>query len=908
MTMTTTIDFDNVCNKALEQIGTADSGKRKIRNAGDFVTPENCRALYSAILNRELIVDFKNGHGLNTRSLCIIISYVVPLMFNEAELKEYFMSAMKIVCDRTDTLHNRGVRGLYKQITGLCYYDDDRNVDRTIFSTEETRNLFLDAFNEYMAVPEHFYPSSVNDLAKDCIMRQRSLSEVYEIYSRMELADNKHPFLMYVCTILYPYFGHDVMARYFETMAQACADSRDFYQPGTLYVRELSEFIYGKAYNIQHLTGGNPRLPKYGDRDAAEEYRACFMRSVFPYTYLNHSVTRQYAFREMRLTEDEIKEYEEKYYGKPEKKMHMRQAAVAPLLERISLPDGVTYDDIKALYHEYYSRYLSERRLPERGTAFDEIKELASDRPNLLKGLTYLSHNSAYKVLLMAATEDEENFLLRRFMETNTREVMSDKDVVRLVGTARGRLGFATVDYNRMPDTPFRDEARIYLRSMIDVREVKNAVQMLTTIADFTTYAYNTFGDTKCADIKTLHVRSYVRELYSRGIAVRTIVDKTRRIEEFITSVMLCDGYEDKPVSNAASVVQFHGHDGTKNTRPLIPDDILMFLDAHIVECSPMIMLMYRILRATGWRFNEVASLTIDGIYLLDEEEYGSEYAGIRTIITKTIKQRKQHGLDEYIHDVIPMELYEVLCEYIKDTEPVRAAYQTDLIFFTDIKGQAKQLVASYFNKHANGVLEKNGMKSIDSSYQCFSSAQTRCTVATELVMANVPLTTVRDKLGHLEERTTARYYARVDKMRLADLRSDFFEKEFHGRFTDEQLALYTEDERKALYLDFALGHRQVEYGMCSKHPSEGSCASMGHFECATCPKLMTGPDYLPKWRELRDSSDAMLAEFRNTYDRYGIPEDKYQEFTEYKQEVRRNESIRAVIAEIEEWSKSHAE
>lgn len=82
----------------------------------------------------------------------------------------------------------------------------------------------------------------------------------------------------------------------------------------------------------------------------------------------------------------------------------------------------------------------------------------------------------------------------------------------------------------------------------------------------------------------------------------------------------------------------------------------------------------------------------------------------------------------------------------------------------------------------------------------------------------------------------------------------------------------------------------------------------MGHFECATCPKLMTGPDYLPKWRELLDSSDAMLAEFRNTYDRYGIPEDKYQEFTEYKQEVRRNESIRAVIAEIEEWSKSHAE
>ena len=189
------------------------------------------------------------------------------------------------------------------------------------------------------------------------------------------------------------------------------------------------------------------------------------------------------------------------------------------------------------------------------------------------------------------------------------------------------------------------------------------------------------------------------------------------------------------------------------------------------------------------------------------------------------------------------------------------------------------------FNKALNTLLKKYGIKSIDSAYLKISSKHTRKTVASTLITGGAPSSAVQKKLGHVSSQTTERYYAEIQQKKIGELNTEFYKQKFDVYIDDEKLKLFTEEERKLLYIDFCLNKRNVELGVCSKHPSEGRCITLGHTSCAQCPKLCTGIKYLEQWEKLANDSKILLELFFTTYEKHNIPEIEYKEYLEFKQE-----------------------
>lgn len=157
----------------------------------------------------------------------------------------------------------------------------------------------------------------------------------------------------------------------------------------------------------------------------------------------------------------------------------------------------------------------------------------------------------------------------------------------------------------------------------------------------------------------------------------------------------------------------------------------------------------------------------------------------------------------------------------------------------------------------------------------------------------------MQKKLGHVTHETTEKIYAEVNLKKIGELNHEFYQKKFSVILDDEKLKLFTEEERKILYIDFCLNRRNVELGVCTKHPSEGRCSLLGYTSCASCPKLCTGQDFLSRWEELYNDSKNIIEEFVSTYEQARIPKEEYETYIEYRQEKKLCESYLETINTI---------
>ena len=96
-----------------------------------------------------------------------------------------------------------------------------------------------------------------------------------------------------------------------------------------------------------------------------------------------------------------------------------------------------------------------------------------------------------------------------------------------------------------------------------------------------------------------------------------------------------------------------------------------------------------------------------------------------------------------------------------------------------------------------------------------FTSKQQRKTLAVSLIEEGVSVEELAYWLSHLSRSSAANYYAEVRKMKLAGLNTAFYRERFDIVMSGGQLAAYSEEERKLLYMDFRLDQRRVEFGYC---------------------------------------------------------------------------------------------
>lgn len=356
-------------------------------------------------------------------------------------------------------------------------------------------------------------------------------------------------------------------------------------------------------------------------------------------------------------------------------------------------------------------------------------------------------------------------------------------------------------------------------------------------------------------------------------------------------------------VKNAFRSVSFKNENDHTDSADYIPEEVVMQLLLHQVELPTEVGHCLAIMMELGLRYQDAVMLE-EGCLSYDDD-MGMHV--LRYIPMKVRKHRMKKGLSVY-HEVGVKDLSVVRA--IQEQEIESAAFRrqtgTKLIFVkksSSVTTKVNVLSATGFVNPIRMLISKHNITDHDGNLWFFNSHQCRKTVAVVMVENKAKPVEIRQFLGHLDQKTTDGIYAEVRKLRQGELNHEFFEKKFKATVPEVQLAKFSEEERRILYTEFALGQRNVELGVCIKHASEGPCGKRtGQISCATCKSICTGPQFEPKWQKLVDDAECDVAELEAAYHKKGILESEYVEYREYQKASRLLKEYRAGLAKINSY------
>ena len=334
------------------------------------------------------------------------------------------------------------------------------------------------------------------------------------------------------------------------------------------------------------------------------------------------------------------------------------------------------------------------------------------------------------------------------------------------------------------------------------------------------------------------------------------------------------------PHDNPFARYRFHNSRDYKVRTSIIPEDIAEQIDAYLDELTPIHALLYQIFSNTGMRTKEVLFLEADCL----EPSRFDNLAQLKYMPYKTLSARRKNGISDYHRVLIPMPLADKIACQIQATAQLREEVGLPYIFIGKHPGcRASMISMNHYGDSINKLIERHDMRDESGSVWHFTSKQQRKTLAVTLIEEGASVEELAYWLSHLSRSSAANYYAEVRKMKLVELNTAFFRERFDIVMSGEQLAAYSEEERKLLYMDFRLDQRRVEFGYCLAKMNDGGCAKRNSlYNCVNCTNLCTGAKYLPYWQELLTKQRELLDKLIITYAREGIS--NYRDFKEYKQ------------------------
>ncbi|MEG0834908.1 MAG: tyrosine-type recombinase/integrase [Christensenellaceae bacterium] len=337
-----------------------------------------------------------------------------------------------------------------------------------------------------------------------------------------------------------------------------------------------------------------------------------------------------------------------------------------------------------------------------------------------------------------------------------------------------------------------------------------------------------------------------------------------------------------RPHDNLFKRYKFHNFKAYKVRTPIIPELVAEGIDAHLCELDKTQALLYRIFSNTGMRMNEVLFLEVDCLEV-------SPYDGLVQLKYKpykTLDARRKQGAPDYHRVLIFQSLADEIKIEIQERSKLREELCLPYIFVNQRPNfRAGMLNLGNYVLIINKLIQKHNLCDESGTLWHFTSKQQRKTLAVTLIENGGSVDELAYWLGHLGRNSASGYYAEVRQMKLAALNTDFYYKKFDLRLSGEQLAEYSEEERRLLYMDFRLEQRRVEFGFCLKKLAAGGCSNRNSlFNCVNCKNLCTGKAYLPYWIELLEAQTHLVGNLLAAYSREGILD--YEDYREYKQAV----------------------
>ena len=863
-------------NDIIIQLNKKSENNYHLAYAVKVISAHDIDNLISLISNREMLVNYVTETPLRGRTMCVLLCNVMPLIFDDAEIEKYFLDVLITMHNDEEKWEYHKKIDLFKIITGYSY----RRTGRKLFYLSQ---LFENVYETFLS--NYLYPLDFVNRGLDMIEKEQPLAEHYKEYMERYFRSDHNTYNMFMETYLIPRVGKDNFLQYLKVLAAQFDKTLVIRYANTYTNDRFLNYMFGYHWDIgMHMFSSRKR-----DLEI-HEIETLVLRAIIPYTIVNYVSQRQRrsVYSALNLSDDEISELEQKLKS-ANRQLRLPKMIATTIDNSEALRFGNTYKDIFALIDRAIDDLSRNRQMFFKSNIFEKCKNLSSGA--LYSDLLHAKKTPSIWANVVTYMEEKSEKTYDRFFQTNQEEF--DKEVWVIFYKNNYHYRSVTFSFDTVNNKEIRSVLKDYCKQKIissnyELATMNSLKHCITALS----YIIDTFHVHSIESITEYQILSHLRYLESeKGLTPGALSGHLSPIKGFFRDYSSRTGCYDPSLNIALRNISEH-----RQNTPVIPEDLLVYVDDHVddikqTDCS----LAYQLLLETGWRFGDIQKITPNHLSVSDDGSYGI----VSTLSPKTRKSRTKRSLGAEITDVITLSLYEKLVAYIDDTAPIRETYGITTLFFSIVNGRVAKFSANALNRAINNMLSAAGITSINDMYIRFTTKQTRKTVASTLISGGAPISSVQKKLGHVSAQTAERYYAEVNKMKLADLNDEFYQKKFNVYLDPEKLKLFTEEERRLLYVDFCLNRRTVELGVCSKHPSEGRCASLGHTSCATCPKLCTGKKWLSRWQKLADDSWNLLQMFRDKYKDMGISESEYSTFIEYKQELNSYNKYLAVIEQI---------
>ena len=663
-------------------------------------------------------------------------------------------------------------------------------------------------------------------------------------------------YLSYLSTYIFDRVGEDAIKQYFIKMIRQCKD--DLNSPISTDVYMM--YIFGFRWHL-----------KTAKSSVSEEYNRCqilFMRLILPYTIASCCFvkTRRLLYKSINLTDEEIRTLEEIYHSERYAITRMQLSDDSD----IHLPYAdCTWSDIKESINPIIKPFLENRILPYFNTVLSNLKKNDKFKKNVL----YIEKVPKYKSALHRIYNSLFLYYQEQLYSSNLQSLQEDSDTYIIYYKRNERYKSLTINISNLPES-FQMELRLVFRHMSEGQIISYSKSLINFIQ------YNVSRDStlkNAFDISNYQIIAYCKKQEIEGCSS----NKSRILSALrLYFDVLAKSSEDySSLHNLINDIRLLPsiHSATEH----IPEEVWIALNKHKQEfVNPQHRLVFDILNETGWRWSEVSSLNDDCLYR-DNETCAPM---IKTQISKTRESHLNNHLSSISRICISEKLYSQLDEYIHLNEHERKTLNTHFVFFSIIKGKAVKLHTQDYNKAVNKIIQDNHITDLEGKLFSYHSRQSRKTVAFQLINNGADVSAVQQQLGHVNSDTTKKIYAEVSKYRLAELNDHFFKQKFGYLIKPENLKLFSEQERRVLYHDFKLHLRDVDMGVCTKHPSEGPCIQNGVTTCAKCPKLCVSKNNRSEIELKLSNAEKRITEFELEYRKYGIPREEYQDYIEFKQ------------------------
>lgn len=493
-----------------------------------------------------------------------------------------------------------------------------------------------------------------------------------------------------------------------------------------------------------------------------------------------------------------------------------------------------------------------------------------------------------------------------KFIAENHRQLDTRSDKWLLFYRHGPSLFTNTMDFTGIQSKSLRLEVKYFMRDRyyrISAKRDK-VIYTLTDAANLLVVgnpSIRFFSDVDNVAVRALYMsleRGYRREADGKSVSY---IMRMFSVLSVLMDYLMSDRRDEAmrsptPHDNPFKQYKFHNSKDYKARTPIIPEMVAQGIDDNLCELDDTQALLYRIFSETGMRMKEVLFLETD---CLEPSPYEG-MVQIRYKPYKTLNARRKQSAPDYHRVPIFQPLADEIMRQIRERAKWREELGVPYIFVNKRPNfRAGMINMGNYVLIINKLIKKHSLCDENGALWHFTSRQQRKTLAVTLIENGCSVEQLVYWLGHLGRNNASSYYAEVRRMKLAVLNTEFYRKKFDLLLSEEQLAEYSEEERRLLYMDFRLGQRRVEFGFCLKKLADGGCDSRSSlFNCVNCKNLCTGKVYLPYWRELLAGQDHLVGHLLAAYHNADISD--YDNFKEYKQAVFLRDCYKNTVDAIE--------